>query len=274
MLNAHILSFNSQASYEARPSISAAWTYVTDVSIHRPHTRPDHTSGRHLEHHLVSIHRPHTRPDFPTVQKFRFAHVSIHRPHTRPDVTASMPAHGHTFVSIHRPHTRPDAIPLPCPRPDGVSIHRPHTRPDRARPPVPRIHSCFNSQASYEARHAGVYETKYGKWFQFTGLIRGPTTRYQTIQPDLLSFNSQASYEARLSHSTHDGLWIMFQFTGLIRGPTENVFSTISLNVVSIHRPHTRPDMASATLRHPYTVSIHRPHTRPDAVQRIDEITA
>ena len=79
----------------------------------------------------------------------------------------------------------------------------------------------------------------------------------------------------------------MFQSTGLIRGPTYWRYTKAGLKMVSIHRPHTRPDnniyiplfvqrrfnpQASYEARLYTTyrwiifveVSIHRPHTRPD----------
>ena len=81
---------------------------------------------------------------------------------------------------------------------DGISIHRPHTRPDtmNRRPAISRIN--FNSQASYEARlFIGLSLMQFSE-FQFTGLIRGPTTNPRYVGTAILDFNSQASYEARL----------------------------------------------------------------------------
>ena len=127
-----------------------------DISIHRPHTRPDVRDNIFDQKYKISIHRPHTRPDFgsyflpkkenifqftglirgPTVLISRFfvqQSISIHRPHTRPDIS-SPSAPQISFISIHRPHTRPDDKSVKG-KYDGylISIHRPHTRPDSTR---------------------------------------------------------------------------------------------------------------------------------------------
>ena len=100
-------------------------------------------------------------------------------------------------------------------------------------------------------------------------------------------FNPQASYEARLQKRQNSRIDVWFQSTGLIRGPTKLLWPADWLFPVSIHRPHTRPDLALAhtfvslkefqstgLIRGPTSgcclclqenrVSIHRPHTRPD----------
>ena len=60
----------------------------------------------------------------------------------------------------------------------------------------------------------------------------------------LLYFNSQASYEARPVVLRKVGNTIKFQFTGLIRGPTAGeLFFFNDGEKISIHRPHTRPDV-------------------------------
>ena len=105
----------------------------------------------------------------------------------------------------------------------------------------------------------------YNIGFQFTGLIRGPTLgvlqgfygRTVSIhrphtRPDSIAliiicrsvrFNSQASYEARPASARGDQSVFWFQFTGLIRGPTHVTGQACQRFVVSIHRPHTRPDV-------------------------------
>ena len=45
-------------------------------------------------------------------------------------------------------------------------------------------------------------------------------------------------------------LLMMFQFTGLIRGPTCKCIQSIIYFIVSIHRPHTRPDTFSRQVLH------------------------
>ena len=84
-----------------------------------------------------------------------------------------------------------------------------------------------------------------------------------------------------------------FQFTGLIRGPTIMYQHPAFRYYVSIHRPHTRPDVIVYGCRYvlgcrfnsqasyearlavsryvfgSYFVSIHRPHTRPDFTARL-----
>ena len=100
-------------------------------------------------------------------------------------------------------------------------------------------------------------------------------------------FNSQASYEARPVPKMGTINHKKFQFTGLIRGPTVCEHIVQGRTRVSIHRPHTRPDLGevkwyietqlfqfTGLIRGPtsaiffltrqLTVSIHRPHTRPD----------
>ena len=101
-------SFNSQASYEARPADRGLNVANFGVSIHRPHTRPDNHRCKATVRFDVSIHRPHTRPDgrihsthtvvisfnsqasyearlYDLAEEKRMPVVSIHRPHTRPD---------------------------------------------------------------------------------------------------------------------------------------------------------------------------------------------
>ena len=148
--------------------------------------------------------------------------------------------------------------------------------------------SRFNSQASYEARRWQVIIYQSSHTFQFTGLIRGPTSDISTIEslsvvsihrphtrPDCPRpayhscyhcFNSQASYEARRPHHSRPAGRSLFQFTGLIRGPTRKRRSNGTDYGVSIHRPHTRPDEQFFIREFGRDgVSIRRPHTRPDA---------
>ena len=108
-------------------------------------------------------------------------------------------------------------------------------------------HSCastiyFNSQASYEARQSAILPPNAWLSFQFTGLIRGPTS--SILRP-------------KMSHT-------LFQFTGLIRGPTRVRRYVLGYDLISIHRPHTRPDETMNRIRNRMAISIHRPHTRPD----------
>ena len=107
-----------------------------------------------------------------------------------------------------------------------ISIHRPHTRPDN---------KTYDGEFTINT-------------FQFTGLIRGPTSTLPPSFKIYSYFNSQASYEARRD--------------------VRSRFATSS--IISIHRPHTRPD---ADLIHKMLtpgISIHRPHTRPD----LDSLTS
>ena len=145
-------------------------------------------------------------------------------------------------ISIHRPHTRPDFCRRYLLCPFRISIHRPHTRPD-----------------SLSCRQLVLLLP-----FQFTGLIRGPTSIL------------------RAGLGGHQ-----FQFTGLIRGPTRLLVHPRPFSPISIHRPHTRPDRPLRILPAGCTnfnsqasyearpvlsnlpiafaaISIHRPHTRPD----------
>ena len=150
------------------------------------------------------------------------------------------------------------------------------------------LHICFNPQASYEARLSKTVCIIQLSAFQSTGLIRGPTALLEPLTARIFCFNPQASYEARRDKMGLTEPEMEFQSTGLIRGPTQSAalsrtfsksfnpqasyearrgqgldFST--LQPVSIHRPHTRPDAWNAgqvlVLK---GVSIHRPHTRPD----------
>ena len=130
-----------------------------------------------------------------------------------------------------------------------VSIHRPHTRPDSQKSVKFIPTTGFNSQASYEARRMTAWRTPSLPGFQFTGLIRGPTHEPDRIRCNDGRFNSQASYEARLERS------------GTRRDRCK----------VSIHRPHTRPDVVQSDMRLRDEVSIHRPHTRPDTKLEISQ---
>ena len=104
-----------------------------------------------------------------------------------------------------------------------ISIHRPHTRPD----------------ADYFS------QTPRPKQFQFTGLIRGPTL-------------ASKSASSALS---------IFQFTGLIRGPTNLRLDAAGqpANFNSQASYEARPINQSQLIRQ-LIISIHRPHTRPDMV--------
>ena len=104
--------------------------------------------------------------------------------------------------------------------------------------------------------------------FQSTGLIRGPTR-----------LKVHMSWEE------------VFQSTGLIRGPTLRHLSQALAQMISIHRPHTRPDCflpcslmgiiyfnpqasyearleLQIQLKSFVIISIHRPHTRPDPLKQ------
>ena len=129
---------------------------------------------------------------------------------------------------------------------------------------IRRSNRSFNSQASYEARPKMVRPRVIMLEFQFTGLIRGPTWKYLPsffpasvsihrphTRPDsriwntagiIMGFNSQASYEARPFYHSLAWAKLRFQFTGLIRGPTNGYCKRKPYQIVSIHRPHTRPD--------------------------------
>ena len=146
-------SFNSQASYEARLAGTGHINIIIDVSIHKPHTRPD------------AVFLPGALADT----------VSIHRPHTRPD---SFPNSRRRCSRCFNSQASYEARPGFLRRGDAVrhvSIHRPHTRPDSWCHPRHLLQNRFNSQASYEARLSCINTQLSGIMFQFTGLIRGPT---------------------------------------------------------------------------------------------------
>ena len=131
-------------------------------------------------------------------------------------------------------------------------------------------HAYLNSQASYEARLIPRIIQIPRLAFQFTGLIRGPTLQSLHQYLSCRNFNSQASYEARP---------MPFSLASCARS-------------ISIHRPHTRPDVLfsravqyssgfqfTGLIRGPTAikqlevdklgVSIHRPHTRPDSCRSL-----
>ena len=213
--------FNSQASYEARLLVFSAAYHVLDVSIHRPHTRPDclyARSGSQL--HMFQFTGLIRGPTM----------VAGNRPpgfgsfNSQASYEARLAGTGHINiiidVSIHKPHTRPDAVFLPGALADTVSIHRPHTRPDSFPNSRRRCSRCFNSQASYEARPGFL---RRGDAVRHVSIHRPHTRPDSWCHPRHLlqnRFNSQASYEARLSCINTQLSGIMFQFTGLIRGPT------------------------------------------------------
>ena len=168
--------------------------------------------------------------------------ISIHRPHTRPDAKSKfLVQYPHDFNSQASYEARPRLVRYCC-QYLKISIHRPHTRPD-----------------SLSCRQLVLLLP-----FQFTGLIRGPTSIL------------------RAGLGGHQ-----FQFTGLIRGPTRLLVHPRPFSPISIHRPHTRPDRPLRILPAGCTnfnsqasyearpvlsnlpiafaaISIHRPHTRPD----------
>ena len=146
-------------------------------------------------------------------------------------------------VSIHRPHTRPDFHSVRRFTVNLVSIHRPHTRPDLFPMFVIRFFSCFNSQASYEARLTRIRIKQSPVIVSIHRPHTRPDNAVRMSWDSTSGFNSQASYEARLlghrrttgicavsihrPHTRPDDRWLIvaeylreFQFTGLIRGPT------------------------------------------------------
>ena len=170
--------------------------------------------------HRVSIHRPHTRPDLeqPAARRLWDCFNSQASYEARPSSTAvEVRQNVFQFTGLIRGPTR---VIIRTMAPFGVSIHRPHTRPDFSSPHIRYTLICFNSQASYEAR------------------LRDQVN----ILPDD-RFNSQASYEARHSNAVRRRAKQEFQFTGLIRGPTSVSVNPAAYSAVSIHRPHTRPDL-------------------------------
>ena len=106
---------------------------------------------------------------------------------------------------------------------------------------------CFNSQASYEARHYFSQTPRPKQVFQFTGLIRGPTYRFFRGYGYLCGFNSQASYEAR--RPAVENFSGASCFNSQASYEARHTLSTVvnaCINI-SIHRPHTRPDPAAGT---------------------------
>ena len=222
---------------------------------------------------------------------FRY-YVSIHRPHTRPDVIVYGCRYvlGCRFNSQASYEARHNSLYLDN-HPYQVSIHRPHTRPDSLSVVTSSVLTLFQFTGlirgptlfqSDTAAKAGVsihrphtrpdasgcYAKPQRSRFQFTGLIRGPTGTSSSITVNQFHFNSQASYEAR----------------------HEKARKMAGDLLISIHRPHTRPDVSAwplklsvapfqftglirgPTLHCRYSttrviISIHRPHTRPDLVK-------
>ena len=78
--------------------------------------------------------------------------------------------------------------------------------------------------------------------FQFTGLIRGPTP-WASISHRASAFQFTGLIRGPTSVSLTANIDSMFQFTGLIRGPTSGFNVGACYSDVSIHRPHTRPDV-------------------------------
>ena len=124
----------------------------------------------------------------------------------------------------------------------SVSIHRPHTRPDETTATQAATCTTFQFTGLIRGPTPHSFGYLFNRKFQFTGLIRGPTAWAIDLLATLESFNSQASYEAR----------------------RESQSRRKNISKVSIHRPHTRPDVSVQNGRTDNGVSIHRPHTRPD----------
>ena len=124
----------------------------------------------------ISIHRPHTRPDSlvsaSLVSSIQFQFTGLIRgPTPRPFSMQYI-----SSISIHRPHTRPDGFfyadrPLPFLF-QFTGLIRGPTIYMRA---AISTTWYFNSQASYEARLLLQWPYCGYPEFQFTGLIRGPT---------------------------------------------------------------------------------------------------
>ncbi len=137
---------------------------------------------------------------------------------------------------------------------------------------IKRLLSCFNPQASYEARRSARYQRTCLIRFnpqasyearldqpQFSVTQSGvsihrPHTRPDEFHPAMLcnypSFNPQASYEARhtLFRSVLPTLRFNPQASYEARHPCPCAGSAHTS--VSIHRPHTRPDDACEPLPH------------------------
>ena len=259
-----------------------------EVSIHRPHTRPDDSLINKTFHTAVSIHRPHTRPDdaFRPCRRIpaRFNSQASYEARRQAIVNDDMGAL-FQFTGLIRGPTFLIIQVAVCP---GVSIHRPHTRPDSISAGAAGRDGCFNSQASYEAR-LPVQQRRPGA--ADVSIHRPHTRPDRTLLTPWWtkwSFNSQASYEARRYYTgnkangknvsihrphtrpdptnggtckDHTSFNSQASYEARLRG----FVVVLAGEIVSIHRPHTRPDadqQRSSTL---CSVSIHRPHTRPDA---------
>ena len=147
------MSFNSQASYEARRAAYASLSAVLAVSIHRPHTRPDFSlqwSARAgIVFQFTGLIRGPTRFGGKQMTLILFQFTGLIRGPT--DSIADIIYPGwFQFTGLIRGPTK--SYWVDC-TPVAVSIHRPHTRPDPKCSTVPLYRSLF----------------------QFTGLIRGPT---------------------------------------------------------------------------------------------------
>ena len=143
--------------------------------------------------------------------------------------------------------------------------------PTRSRSLYLQPNTYFNPQASCEARQSSRRRPHNSRQFQSTGLMRGPTTllhgvviKHIIFQSTGLmrgptervlifalirqNFNPQASCEARPYHAWLFAFWEIFQSTGLMRGPTDGCCLMWTFPIISIHRPHARPDVLLSSI--------------------------
>ena len=234
--------FNSQASYEARPlsnsskSISSEFQFT---GLIRGPTRAGHCLVGIFSFQFTGLIRGPTIPfsSIPSVNYCFNSQASYEA--RRYFVIACKVRPMFQFTGLIR---GPTSFQCSWTKYIAVSIHRPHTRPD------------FCSSPSVPV----------SRKFQFTGLIRGPTPAsafsllYKAVsihRPHTRPDDNHAEHVALHREFQFTGLirgptlWLWqcltyprFQFTGLIRGPTIYNFADNFQHIVSIHRPHTRPD--------------------------------
>ena len=150
---------------------------------------------------------------------------------------------GQRTISIHAPHARSDDALRGFLQRVDISIHAPHARSDLVESLDQLVKTDFNPRSSCEERRGSRDCVACGR-----------------------NFNPRSSCEERLKHIELSDDYPKFQSTLLMRGATHTVLHPHQYGFISIHAPHARSDLTSATGKLDEHISIHAPHARSDVL--------
>ena len=216
------------------------------------------------------------------------AEISIHAPHARCDHQTALQTCHSPLISIHAPLRGATVIGMNTGARCRISIHAPHARCDSSNDHSGKL----RLHISIHAPHAGCdsYVTTVAAAKAIS--IYAPHARCDSGLPGGIA-DKGAYFNPRTSCGVRRGKRLafvgiaLFQSTHLMRGATEYIRESLDEELISIHAPHARCDMADGKVcrrmlyyfnprtpcgvrliadvtNHRRRISIHAPHARCD----------